>query len=133
MTTTSRKPKHWANISESGATIGMRFLLSCYKIGGRRLFQVCLFPVITYYFIFRLQARSASMHYIRRLQRLGVVSENQLWQKSFIHFWNFANALIDKFAVWMKHITIEDVVIEGDTVVEKLISEKQGAVIIISQ
>lgn len=124
---------HWAQISEAGAITGMRFLLGCYKLGGKQLFKAFLFPVIVYFFIFRRQARAASMTYLLRMKNLEVLPKNSsIYWLSFRHFWNFGLALIDKLAVWMEQIQLKDVNIFGDDIVNKMIAEQRGAVLIIS-
>ncbi len=124
---------HWAQMSEAGALTGMRILLGCYKLGGRPLFKLVLVPVISYFFLFRHQARRASVAYLRRLQTAGVVPAGAsiVWL-SVRHFWNFANALIDKLAVWMGQIPRSQVEIHNDQLIADFHTRKQGAVLVIS-
>ncbi len=61
---TTAKSTHWAQMTEAGGgLLGMRFLLTCFKLGGRPLFKLVLAPVIFYFFLFRTQARTASLAY----------------------------------------------------------------------
>lgn len=126
-------PAHWSQVSEAGALTGMRFLFACFKLGGRPLFKLVLVPVILYFFLFRKQARAASLDYLRRVQRSGAIASNRslLWL-SAKHFWSFGNALIDKLAVWMGQIPREQVQIHGDDIIFNLRAKKQGCVLIIS-
>jgi predicted LPLAT superfamily acyltransferase len=129
----AKSPAHWSQVSEAGALTGMRFLFFCFKWGGRPLFKLVLAPVIFYFFLFRKQARAASLDYLRRVQRSGALAKNcsLLWL-SARHFWNFGNALVDKLAVWMGQIPREQVQIHGDEIIFQLRAKKQGCVLVIS-
>lgn len=124
---------HWAELSEAGGLLGLRFLFACFKLGGRPLFKLVLAPVILYFFLFRRQARAASLAYLRRVKHAGALpaSSSLLWL-SAQHFWNFGNALIDKLAVWMGQIPREQVHIQGDEIIFNLRAKKQGCVLVIS-
>lgn len=131
--TTQLKSAHWSQVSEAGALTGMRFLLACYKWGGRPLFKLVLLPVIAYFFLFRHEARAASMAYLRRVIRSGALPQHSsLYWLSAQHFWSFGNALIDKLAVWMGQITRDQVQIHNDELIIKQLASKQGAVLIMS-
>lgn len=138
MSNTPQKPAqaapatHWASIGEAGAMAGMRFLLACFAVGGRPLFKVVLLPVITYFFLFRHAARRASMAYLKRLQHEGSLPKHNLYRQSFSHFWQFANAIIDKFAVWQNKIDISTLNIVGDELITQLHAQQRGAVLVIS-
>ncbi len=126
-------PSHWADLSEAGGLLGMRILFACFKLGGRPLFKLVLAPVILYFFLFRRQARAASLAYLERLQRAGAVGkERSLLWLSARHFWNFGNALVDKLAVWMGQIPREQVQIQGDEIIFNLRAKKQGCLLLIS-
>jgi predicted LPLAT superfamily acyltransferase len=129
----ANKPAHWSQVSEAGALTGMRFLFACFRIGGRPLFKLVLLPVILYFFLFRRQARAASLGYLRRIKRAGgFAGSSSLWWLSARHFWSFGNALIDKLAVWMGKIPREQVQIHGDDIIFNLRAKKQGCVLVIS-
>lgn len=129
----STSKTHWAQISEAGAFTGMRFLLGCYKLGGKPLFKVFLFPVMLYFFLFRHEARAASIAYLLRLKQQHVFPKKSLiYWLSFQHFWQFSLGLLDKLAVWMGQIHLADVSIHGDDMIRQLMNNKRGAVFIIS-
>lgn len=124
---------HWAQLSEAGALTGMRFMIFAYRLGGRPLFRICLFPVIVYFFIFRAQARRASTSYLRILRTAGAISSDSwIGLQSFAHFWSFANALIDKFAVWMGNITMQDIDVIGYDLPDRMLAEGEGGVLLMS-
>ena len=124
---------HWAQLSEAGALTGMRFLLACYKLGGRPLFRLVLLPVISYFFVFRRQSRRVSMAYLCRVKACGgFPADASLYWLSARHFWSFANALIDKLAVWMGQFPRDLVDIHNDHLIADKMANKQGALLIIS-
>ena len=123
---------HWAQISEAGAVGGMRFMFGCFRVGGRPLFKVMLFPVILYYFLLRPGARRASLDWLRRLRAQGVAANGWIYWKGFRHFWQFGMAIIDKLAVWKGKISIDDVAVENGHIIRELLAAQRGAVLVIS-
>jgi predicted LPLAT superfamily acyltransferase len=131
--TETTENSHWAQISEAGALGGMRFLLAWYRLGGHYLFQFFLFPVIVYFVLFHHAARRSSMDYLRRLKSIKPEAcEGALWWLSFKHFWSFGVTLIDKLAVWMGHISRQQVILDDEDVIDQLLLEKRGGIILIS-
>lgn len=127
------KSVHWAQLSEAGGLMGMRFLFACFKLGGRPLFKLVLAPVILYFFLFRRQARAASLDYLHRVQRAGgLPPQARLYWLSLQHFWQFGNALVDKLAVWLGKITREQVQIHGDEIIYQLRAQQRGCLLLIS-
>lgn len=125
--------EHWASMGEAGASLGMRFLLSCYKLGGAPLFKLFLAPVILYFFLFRREARAQSLAYIARMRRLGALpGKPSLYRQSFAHFWQFALAIIDKFGVWMGRIRLAQVRIHNDELITELHARERGAIFLMS-
>jgi predicted LPLAT superfamily acyltransferase len=120
--------KHWAEISETTTVIGIRILLSIYRIGGSLLFKIFLFPVICFYFLFRNDSRLASKEYLERVQKKASQLPSVTWLLSFRHFWQFGMAQIDKFAIWTGNISVDKVVLHNAELVEQLIQNKQGGI-----
>lgn len=123
---------HWASIAETGTTLGMRFLIFAYRVGGRGLFKLFLFPVMLFYFVLRADSRRASREY---LQRVSCRMENYPpvdWRLVFAHFWQFGLALIDKFAIWMGKLGEADLVMHNRELIEELVAQGKGGVFAIS-
>ena len=124
---------HWADISEAGSLWGIRFLLFCYKLGGKALFKVFLAPVIIYFYLVRSTNRQASLAYIYRIkQQLPEYASKNAYLLSFAHFWNFALSLIDKIAVWCGDIDITDTTSHGGELITRLCDEQKGAILLIT-
>jgi len=128
----STKSTHWAQQTEAGGGLwGMRFLLTCFKLGGRPLFKLVLAPVILYFFLFRTQARAASLAYLRRVMGADKSRRALLWL-SAQHFWSFGNSLVDKLAAWMGQIPRSQVQIHGDEIIFNMLAKHQGGLLLIS-
>ena len=100
--------KHWANQKEkAGGVLGVKILLTIYRIGGRALFLPILYPVIFCYYLASKKQRQYSKEFFQnvncKLQKLG-----QPCQKfsSFRHFLSFADMVLDKFNAWMGKVVI---------------------------
>jgi predicted LPLAT superfamily acyltransferase len=124
-------PAHWSRIGESGMLIGMKLLLLVYRIFGRRVFSICLFPVMCYYYLVRKDARQASRQYLHRIQLL-VPPEQQESLTALRHFLMFGEILLDKLLVWMGLITREDVVFENPDTIRQIDQSRKGGIIVVS-
>jgi predicted LPLAT superfamily acyltransferase len=122
---------HWARIGESGTLIGMKLLLLVFRIFGRPGFMFLLYPVMTYYYLFRKQARQASKQYLEAI-RPFLPADQQGSLSSFRHFLMFGEILLDKLLVWMGQIRREDVVFETRDMIKRVDTVRRGGIIIVS-
>lgn len=122
---------HWSRIGESGAVIGMKFMLLVYRLLGRSGFRVCLFPVMVYFYLVRRTARRASQRYLRRIRPL-LPAERRSGLSSFRHFLMFGEILLDKLLAWMGRIRREDVVFATPDVMHDIEINRNGGVIVVS-
>jgi predicted LPLAT superfamily acyltransferase len=123
---------HWASIKEHGSSLGMDILLKTYALGGRPLFQLCLFPVILFYSLFHPVAGRASRQYRQRMATVNKdFPKTRPWHR-FVHLWHFGNTLLDKLSVWMGNISPADVDIHHGHIIDDLLARRQGAIILIS-
>lgn len=122
---------HWSRASEAGTLLSMRIMLLVYRLLGRWGFRIILFPVMSYFYLTRSEARRASKQYLQHLQLfLAPDQANRL--SSFKHFLMFGEILLDKFLVWMGHIRQQDVVFENPDVIDNIDSMSKGGIIIVS-
>lgn len=121
---------HWASIGEAGALSGLKFMFLVYRWFGRTPFRVLLYPVILYFFLFRRGARNSSLQYLRYLQEAGLYQPrySRLYD-SYRHFLSFGESLLDKLAVWQGDIGIDAIHFHQHEVIERLASERRGAVL----
>lgn len=125
--------KHWSQIQESGALIGMKFMFFVYKYVGRWAFGLLLYPVIGYFFLARSGPRAASMDFLARIQALGALpSTTPLRQLSFQHFLQFGHNLLDKLAAWTGEFNYENVLFHQRNDFLEMVDRRQGALVIVS-
>ena len=106
--------RHWAEIGESSLLWGMRLLFGVYRLCGRRVLQVFLYPVVSYYWLSQRAARQASEDYLRRLAAFAPELRLPVGRLlSYRHFISFANAIIDKLAAWAGALPLADIEFEG--------------------
>lgn len=125
------KSLHWSEMGEWSLVWGMRFLLRVYFILGRRLLQVFLYPVVSYYWLVNKPGRQASLNYLQRLAEFAPSLQigSGLWT-SYVHFISFANAIVDKLAAWSGAITLADVEYQGRDELVAAIKHGRGAVLL---
>ncbi|ANE56635.1 hypothetical protein [Methylomonas sp. DH-1] len=106
--------RHWSQMQDWSLDWGMRLLFAVYRLCGRRMLQVFLYPVVSYYWLANAEARRASRDYLARLAAFepDLKLSASLFH-SYRHFLNFANAIIDKLAAWSGLIDINDVEFAG--------------------
>ncbi|WP_442498114.1 LpxL/LpxP family acyltransferase [Methylobacter sp. sgz302048] len=122
-----KQTRHWAEMQESGIVWGMRLLLKIYLLCGRRILQVFLYPVVSYYWLVNKRGRQASQDY---LARVAGFSPSLKPGGSYRHFICFANALIDKLAAWSGSVSRADVEYHGRDAMMAQIASGRGAVLL---
>lgn len=123
--------KHWANMEERGVIWGMQLLLKVYLLFGRRVLQVFLYPVVSYYWLLNDKARTASIDYLRRVSALLPADTIRGGRYgSYLHFIAFANAIIDKLAAWSGAISLDDVEYHGRDAIVSHLELGQGVLIL---
>jgi predicted LPLAT superfamily acyltransferase len=123
--------KHWAQMEERGIIWGMQALLKVYLLFGRKVLQLFLYPVVSYYWLINSKGRKASLQYLQRVSaylpdnrvQIGLVG-------SFLHFISFANAIIDKLAAWSGAISLQDVEYHGREAIQRHVEQGQGLLIL---
>ncbi|MCZ6641178.1 MAG: hypothetical protein O7F71_06355 [Gammaproteobacteria bacterium] len=107
--TESGKTRHWADLTERGTMLSLRFMLAVYEISGRWLFRPFAFLVVVYFFLSSSLARRASREYLLRVWshtrmthaegRSYLQRRPTIWT-SVRHFFHFSEAILDKLAAW---------------------------------
>lgn len=125
---------NWHQMQERGSGFGIRILLAIYRLFGYGVFTILLMPVMAYFFLTGKTARRASRDY---LQRLYSVAPNALPGKpdnwlSFQHFMSFGQAIADRFAAWLGHMTLKHLDIVGKEQVLEKLNSGQGVVLLTS-
>ncbi len=123
--------KHWAQMEERGIIWGMQVLLKVYLLFGRKVLQIFLYPVVSYYWLVNSKGRQASLEY---LQKVSAFLPDQRIQTglygSYRHFICFANALIDKLAAWSGAISLQNIEYHGREAILQYVDQGQGILIL---
>lgn len=124
--------QHWARHPETASRHGIRFLIAVYRVAGLWPMRLCLAPVVLWYALFHQPARRASADYRHRMHQVNPdFPASRPWHL-LRHLWQFATALLDKFAVWMGDITRDQVTLHNSGLIDDLLDRQQGALILIS-
>ncbi|WP_455915158.1 glycosyltransferase family 2 protein [Pantoea agglomerans] len=99
-----RRPRgeHWAQTKERKGLAGLKFMLWIYRILGRGIFTLFLWPVIGFYWLSGGPQREASRQWLQTVKTV-VAQKNQplpARMTSFHHFLRFGEAMLQKIASW---------------------------------
>lgn len=124
--------RHWASIQEVGTLAGLRFLFLLYRIFGKSVYSLVMYPVALYFVLFKSNARRASQQFL-----LFHWKKNpKFWKKkpsllnSVIHFKQFAETILDKSLGWISDISEDEFVIHDFSIIETLMKDSRGQLII---
>jgi predicted LPLAT superfamily acyltransferase len=127
------RPLHWATLREAGLSAGLWFLYASYRIGGRWLYRLLLWPVALYFTATRAVARRASTQY---LQRIGVLAPTSgvavRWWRVTCHIERFADALLDKALAWTGALNLHDARMNADPHFDAAVAAGRGGVLVVA-
>ncbi len=124
---------HWASLNEVSASLGIRLLFLVYRIFGRLLVLLILYPVIFWFLIFNTVARRSSFDYLERLyQYSGGVTPKPSWRNVYRHIYAFGECILDKLIIWSGNIGDLDYSLDQVGQFNDLVNEGKGAIIVVS-
>ena len=126
------KTKHWSNTEERGSLLGMRFLFAVYRLLGRKLLWIFLFPVVFFIYLTGGTARKASHQFFSKLYKYQNSSNRPSFINGLKHFCSFADSTFDKVDAWTGRINPSQIIYENEDAFNELVAKKQGAVFIAS-
>lgn len=118
--------KHWSETQEKTNTAGISLLLTVFRLGGRTLFHLSLWPVIVFYWLVSPTARCASRLYLDHVARTKKEPRPGCLA-TLKHIWRFADTILDKLLAVSGFFTAKDLAVEG---VPELLADPRGAIII---
>ncbi len=123
---------HWASLKEAGTYSGLRFLFFLNRVFGRRVYSLVIYPVALYFVIFNKKSRRASQQYLQLhwSKNPEVLNKKPNIFNSVIHFKYFAEAILDKGLAWSSDIQEENFVISDTSLIDELMADKRGQLII---
>lgn len=116
----------WSTRKELSSPFWIRLMVRIYRLMGRRLCELLLYPIVLYFWISSGKNRRASLQFQRRLGAPGA----RLYLMSYLQMLEFGRALLDKFIVWYKPIGYEALECHGRMELRSLIDQGKGAVLI---
>ena len=124
------KSAHWARLAERGSYWGLALTFSIYRILGRAIARLLLFPITIWFFITGAKARRASHDYLNRIHRAGALAEPPTVIDAFRHFYSFAETALDKVEAWTGRIAADRIDFPNQCELEQLARSGQGALFI---
>lgn len=125
--------KHWSQVQESGALLGMRFMFFIHRWMGWWLLKLCAYPVILYFFLMKKPARQASIDYLEKIRAHGGLPNNvSLPYWSMKHFFQFGRNLLDRLAAWSGAFNYDNVAFHQRGDFLQLMEKRSGALVIVS-
>ncbi len=122
---------HWSKLAERGNTLGLNIVVTCYRILGRRVARLLLYPIVTYFFLTGKKARRASRDFLRRMHVYSKgTSPQPSWKTVFHHMLTFAQSGLDKLSAWLGDIKPAYVSFPNRAILDDLIASGHGALII---
>jgi predicted LPLAT superfamily acyltransferase len=95
----------WLSVAERGSILGMRFVVWCYRLLGRRFCQLLILPVVLYFFVTDRSGRRASLRYLRRLYArpggAAALGHRPTWWDSFLHYRECGLSILDRVGFWL--------------------------------
>lgn len=99
-----RRPRgeHWAQTKERKGLAGLKLMLWIYRIFGRGIFTLFLWPVIGFYWLSGGPQREASRQWLQTVKAVAAQKNQPLPARmtSFHHFLRFGEAMLQKIASW---------------------------------
>ena len=97
-----KRRRHWARTEEVKGLLGMRIMLTVWRLLGRSAFELLLRPVVGVYWLLAHDARRASQQWIDTVtqQRAAQQIHDNQRLSSYRHFLRFGSAMLDKVASW---------------------------------
>ena len=118
---------HWSTIQENTAVFGIRLLYWTYRLTGRIVFFLALWPVVAAYWAFLPGLRRVSLDYLRRLHAFDGSQPRAGLAQSLRHAFRFADTILDKLLAAAGHFRTSDIDVEGAA---PLNADPRGAILV---
>ena len=118
--------RHWSETQEKTSSAGIALLLAAFRLGGRTLFHISLWPVILFYWLASPAARRASRQYLAHVSHTRNKAVPRVFA-SLRHTWRFADTILDKLLAVSGFFRAKDLDVRG---ADELTAAARGAVLI---
>ena len=124
----------WLSVAERGSILGMRFVVWCYRLLGRRFCQLLILPVVLYFFLTDRSGRRASLRYLRRLYArpggAAALGRRPTWWDSFLHYRECGLNILDRVGFWLGRDDDCSIAFHDQGQFASLMEEGRGAIIL---
>lgn len=130
-----RPSQHWARQQEVKGLWGMRLMLWVWRLLGRKVFSLLLYPVVGIYWLTASRARKASQSWMTRVRNQLATHQQPASPKlnSYQHFLRFGDAMLDKIASWRGELQLgRDVVFAPGAEEAFNVSDPRGKLLLAS-
>ncbi len=124
--------KHWSEFQEAGTLLGFRFMLVVYRLFGRWVFTLVLYPVMVYFALLRPQSRRSSLAFLNTHRAFNP----EYWKATpgildvIKHFMQFGHSVLDKLLAWSVPIDREAFDVPDQAAVDDFHQDPRGHLII---
>lgn len=129
-----KKEVDWKEQQERGAHWAFRLTVLTYRVLGRSICALIVYPVASYFYLTGGKTKKASLAYLQRVYRHPEGRIHFKKKPGFAaghrHTMSFAFSILDKFGVWMKRISYKDIVFPGRQELVELLEQKKGLVLL---
>ena len=117
--------KHWSQEQENTSTLGIRVLLGIFRLGGRALFHLSLWPVVVFFWLTVSRSRNASRAYLQ--QMAGFTGTSAPFLGSLRHLMRFSDTILDKILAVSGSFGPQDLnVVNAD----EILNDARGGIIV---
>ena len=121
----------WANVSERGSDLSLRFIVWSIRKLGQAPMKLLLPPIALYYCAFAPAARRGSRAYLEQLDRFMNAPPRRIGLRDFYeHVYHFADVLLDRFALWSGDYDRFEIQLHGREHMQPLVDEHRGAFLV---
>ena len=124
----------WKDQKERGAHWAFKLTVLCYRILGRSICAIIVYPVATYFYFTGGKTKKASLAYLNKVYEHPEGKKNFNKKPAFRaghkHTMSFAFSVLDKFAVWMNRISYDDIVFPNRQEIVERLEQKKGIVLL---
>jgi predicted LPLAT superfamily acyltransferase len=110
----------------------MRFIYFLYRVFGRWIFSLIMYPVALYFVLFRKSQREASHQFLvahyRKNPSYWRIKPNNF--HVLLHFKSFAEVILDKMLGWLVDIKESDFVLTSPQLIKELLEDQRGQLIV---
>lgn len=124
----------WHKQQERGTIWSLRIAALLFRLVGRRIFYLLLYPIVAYFFITSSKSRLVSLEYLKKIYQhpegKKTLGKQPNFKTVFLHFLEFGRTMIDRLAVWTGKIDLANVNWNNLDELLTLYDKRQGAVFI---